>query len=84
MWSILLNQTSKSSTGLSVRKKGESILTDLIDSHQMVRSLSVSQEYIKYDLCWAFMADSGDSRGFTNKESVLFPSTYVLAVTGLV
>jgi hypothetical protein len=32
---------------------------------------------------WAFMADSGDSRGFANKESVLFPSTYVLAVTCL-
>ena len=34
--------------------------------------------------CWALMADSGDSRGFLNKESLLFPSTYVLAVRGLV
>jgi hypothetical protein len=34
--------------------------------------------------CWAFMADSDSSRRFANEESVLFPSTYVLAVTGLV
>ncbi len=31
-------------------------------------------------VCWAFMADFGSSRGFANKESVLFPGTYVLAV----
>ena len=41
---------TKNSTSLSVGKKGESILSNSIDSHQMVRSLSVSQEYIKYDL----------------------------------
>jgi len=33
--------------------------------------------------CWAFMADSGGSQRFANEESVLFPSTYVLAVTSL-
>ncbi len=31
-------------------------------------------------VCWAFMADLGYSRGLANKESVLFPSTYVLGV----
>ncbi len=45
---------TKRSTGLSVRNKGDSILSDSIDSHQMVRSLSASQEYIKYDLFLTF------------------------------
>ncbi len=45
---------TKSSTGLSVRNKGESILSDSIKSYQMVRSLSASQEYIKYDLFLTF------------------------------
>ncbi len=31
---------------------------------------------------WAFIADSGYSRRLANKESVLFPNTYVLAEDG--
>jgi hypothetical protein len=36
---------TKSPTGLSVRNKRESALSDSIDSHQMVRSLSASQHF---------------------------------------
>ena len=57
---------TKSSTGLSVRNKGESILSDSIDSHQMVRSLSASQEYIKYDLFLTFTCCQKDHPGTCN------------------
>jgi hypothetical protein len=57
---------TKSSTGLSVRNRGESILSDSIDSHQMVRSLSASQEYIKYDLFLTFTCCQKDHTGTCN------------------
>ena len=38
---------TKSPMGLSVRNKGESSLSDSTDSHQMVRSLSATQEFVK-------------------------------------
>jgi hypothetical protein len=44
----------KSPTGLSVQNKGETTLSNSTDSHQMVHSLSVSQEYIKYHMYPAF------------------------------
>jgi len=53
----------KSSTGLSVRNKGKSIVSDSIDSHQMVRSLSASQECIKYDLFLTFTCCQEDHPG---------------------
>ncbi len=56
----------KSSTGLSVRNKEESIVSDSIDSHQMVRSLSASQEYINYDLFLTFTFFQKDHPGTCN------------------
>ncbi len=44
----------KNPTGLSIRNKGESALSDSIDSHQMVQSLSASQQHIKFDMFFTF------------------------------
>ncbi len=41
---------AKSLTGLSIGNKGESALSDSIDSHQMVRSFSASQKHTKFDM----------------------------------
>ncbi len=41
---------AKSLMGLSIKNKGESALSDSIDSHQMVRSLSASQKHTKFDM----------------------------------
>ena len=59
--------------------------TVVSSSKELATRLSACQEIAKLlvEDCWAFMADSGGSRRFMNEESVLFPSTYVLAVTGL-
>jgi hypothetical protein len=57
---------TKSSTGLSVRNKGESALSDSVDSHQMVRSLSASQEHIKFDMFCTFTCSQKDFPGTCN------------------
>ncbi len=41
---------AKSLMGLSIRNKGEIALSNSIDSHQMVQSLSVSHKHIKFDM----------------------------------
>jgi hypothetical protein len=50
----------KSPTGLSVRNKGESALSNSIDSHQMVQSLSASQQHIKFDMFLTFTCAQKD------------------------
>jgi hypothetical protein len=57
---------TKSPTGLSVRNKGESALSDSIDSHQMVQSLSVSQQHIKFDMFFTFTCAQNDFPGTSN------------------
>ncbi len=57
---------TKSPMGLSVRNKGESALSDSIDSHQMVRSLSASQQHIKFDMFFAFTCAQKDFPGTSN------------------
>jgi hypothetical protein len=57
---------TKSSTGLSVRNKGESALSNSVDSHQMVRSLCASQEYIKFDMFLTFTCSQKDFPGTFN------------------
>ncbi len=51
---------TKSPTGLSIRNKGESALSNSIDSHQMVRSLSASQQHIKFDMFLMFTCTQKD------------------------
>ena len=53
---------------------------------QQPRVIAQEPPRVALPMCWAFMADScyTYSRELANIESVLFPSTYVLAVTGLV
>jgi hypothetical protein len=57
---------TKSPTGLSVRNKGESALSNSIDSHQMVRSLSASQQHIKFDMFCTFTCAQKDFPGTFN------------------
>ncbi len=56
----------KSPMGLSVRNKGESVLSDSIDSHQMVRSLSAAQQYVKFDMFFTFTCAQKDFPGTFN------------------
>ena len=57
---------TKSATGLSIRNKGESSLSDSTNSHQMVRSLSASQEFDKYDMFLTFTCGQKDFPGTRN------------------
>jgi hypothetical protein len=57
---------TKSPTELSARNKGESALSDSIDSHQMVWSLSVSQQHIKFDMFCRFTCAQKDFPGTFN------------------
>ena len=57
---------TKSPTGLSIRNKGESSMSESIDSHKMVRSLCASQEYIKYDLFLTFTCAQKDHPATSN------------------
>jgi hypothetical protein len=50
----------KSPMGLSIRNKGESALSNSIDSHQMVQSLSASQQHIKFDMFLTFTCTQKD------------------------
>ena len=57
---------TKSATGLSIRNKGESSLSNSTNSHQMVRSLSASQEFVKYDMFLMFTCGQKDFPGTRN------------------
>jgi hypothetical protein len=57
---------TKSPTGLSIRNKGESTLSDSTDSHQMVRSLCTSQECIKYYMFLTVTCAQKDHPGTCN------------------
>ncbi len=67
---IYLNVASwliqKSLTGLSIRNKGESALSDSINSHQLVQSLSASQQQIKFDMFCMFTCAQKDFPGTFN------------------
>ncbi len=57
---------TKSPMRLSVRNKGESALSNSVDSHQMVRSLSASQQHIKFDMFCMFTCSQKDFPGTFN------------------
>jgi hypothetical protein len=51
---------TKSPTGLSIWNKGESTLSNSTDSHQMVPSLCMLQEFVKYDMFLTFLCAQKD------------------------
>jgi hypothetical protein len=57
---------TKSLMGMSIRNKGESALSNSIDSHQMVRSLSASQKHTKFDMFLTITCAQKDFPGTSN------------------
>ncbi len=57
---------TKSPTGLSIRNKRESALSNSVDSHQMVWSLSASQQHIKFDMFYMITCTQKDFPGTCN------------------
>ncbi len=68
----------KSLIGLSIRNKGESALSNSIDSHQMVRSLSVSQKHTKFDMFLTITCAQKDFPGTSNLCRRPIGPTYVV------